>query len=408
LRRVHRVESFMPFLPLLWLSHSSPGVPPRSQAIPLHCPAEESTAKAAPSRSGERATIARIQIDHGAPVSRLPDFSSLSPRTLPGFGGAPLGNLYRALDDADAVELVRHAYRAGIRYFDTAPHYGQGLSEQRTGRALREFPRDSFLLSTKVGRLLTPSSAAPRVQNGYVDALPFVPHYDYTREGVLRSLDDSLRRLELERIDFVFVHDIDEGTHGDVYAQRFRDTLEGALPALREWKDAGTIRGVGLGVNDVATCLATLRHADLDVILLAGRYTLADQSALNALLPECARRGVAIVLGGPYNSGILASGSRPRDGSLPYFNYAPAPGEVIACVAAIEHACAEFAVPLKAAALQFPLGHPAIRCVLPGARSRAEFDDNLAMARFPISRDFWSALRDRTLVDPAAPLPGSV
>lgn len=341
-------------------------------------------------------------------MSRLPDFSALPPRTLPGFGGAPLGNLYRALDDAEAVALVRHAHDAGIRYFDTAPHYGQGLSEQRMGRALRDFPRDTYLLSTKVGRLLTPSNAAPRVQNGYVDALSFVPHYDYTWDGVLRSLDDSLRRLGLARIDFIFVHDIDAATHGEAYAQRFRDMLDGALPALRELKDAGTIRGFGLGVNDVAICLTTLRHADLDVILLAGRYTLADQSALDVLLPECVRRGVTVVLGGPYNSGILASGSRPRDGSLPYFNYAPASGDVIARVAAIERACAEFAVPLKAAALQFPLGHPAVARVLPGARSRAEFDDNLAMARFPIPPAFWSALRDSSLIDPAAPLPGRV
>jgi len=350
--------------------------------------------------------MARIQIDHGAAVSRLPDFSSLSPRTLPGFGGAPLGNLYRALDDDGAVDLVRHAHAAGIRYFDTAPHYGQGLSEQRMGRALRNFPRDTYLLSTKVGRLLTPSNAAPRVQNSYVDGLPFVPHYDYTRDGVLRSLDDSLSRLGLARIDFAFVHDIDAGTHGDTHPQRFRDMLDGALPALRELKATGTIRGLGLGVNDVAICLETLRHADVDIILLAGRYTLADQSALGGLLPECVRRGVAVVLGGPYNSGILASGSRPRDGSLPYFNYAPATGEVIVRVAAIERICAEFAVPLKAAALQFPLGHPAIVSVLPGARSRAEFDENLAMARFPVPAAFWSALRDRSLVDPASPLPG--
>jgi D-threo-aldose 1-dehydrogenase len=340
-------------------------------------------------------------------VSPLSDFSSLSPRALPGFGGAPLGNLYRALDDAEAVELVRHAYRAGIRYFDTAPHYGQGLSELRMGRALRDFPRDTYQLSTKVGRLLTASNAASRVQNGYVDALPFVPHYDYTRDGVRRSLDDSLRRLQLARIDFVFVHDIDAATHGDEHAGRFRDTLEGALPALRELKDAGTIRGFGLGVNDVAICRETLRHADLDVILLAGRYTLADQSALSELLPECARRDVAVVLGGPYNSGILASGSRPRDGSIPYFNYAPAPADVIARVAAIEEACAQFALPLKAAALQFPLGHAAIACVLPGARSRAEFDDNRAMASFPIPAAFWLALRERSLIDAAAPLPGS-
>jgi D-threo-aldose 1-dehydrogenase len=323
----------------------------------------------------------------------------------PAFGGAPLGNLFRAVPDSDAVELIGHAYDAGACYFDTAPHYGQGLSEQRFGAALRDRPRDSFLLSTKVGRLLTPSNDAPRAQNGYVDALPFVQHYDYSRGGVLRSLDDSLRRMGLGRIDFVFIHDIDAVTHGDAHPQRFKDMLDGALPALADLKATATIGGYGLGVNDVAICLDTLRHADLDVILLAGRYTLADQSALSALLPECARRDVSIVLGGPFNSGILASGSHPRDGSRPYFNYAPAPHDVIARVEAIEGVCAEHAVPLKAAALQFPTGHRAVACVLAGARSRPEFDDNAAMARFPIPAAFWHALRDRSLIDGSAPLP---
>ena len=326
---------------------------------------------------------------------------------MPGLGGAPLGNLFQSIPDKDAVALIRHAYDSGTRYFDTAPHYGQGLSECRFGKAMRKLPRDSFLLSTKVGRLLTPSDSAPKDQNGYVDVLPFVSHYDYTGEGVTSSLEDSLKRLGLSRIDFAFVHDIDVATHGDAYPKHFRDMLDGALPALAALKAAGTIGGYGLGVNDVAVCLDTLRHADLDIILLAGRYTLADQSALATLLPECLRRGVAIVLGGPFNSGILASGSQPRDGSRPYFNYAPARDHVVARVAAIESVCAEYAVPLKAAALQFPSGHPAIACVLPGARSRREFDDNVALARFPIPREFWQSLRDRSLVDPSSPLPDS-
>jgi D-threo-aldose 1-dehydrogenase len=332
----------------------------------------------------------------------------MAPRTAPGLGGAPLGNLFRAIADDDAVALIRHAYLSGTRYFDTAPHYGQGLSERRFGAALRDFPRDSFLLSTKVGRLLTPSRDAPSAQNGYVDVLPFVQHYDYTKDGVLRSLEESLRRMQLARVDFVFVHDIDAATQGTAFTRRFRDMLDGALPALAALKSAGTIRGYGLGVNDVGICVDTLRHADLDVILLAGRYTLADQSALPTLLPECVRRNVAIVLGGPFNSGILASGARPDDGSRPYFNYAPAPEDVVARVAAIETVCAEFAVPLKAAALQFPTGHPAIACVLPGARSNAEFDDNAAMAAFPIPSGYWQALRQRALIHPSAPVPEAV
>ena len=334
-----------------------------------------------------------------------PAIHSLIPRRTPGFGGAPLGNLFRAMPDDDAVLLIRHAYACGVRYFDTAPHYGQGLSEHRFGAALRDLPRESYLLSTKVGRLLAPTIDAPGTQHGYAGVLPFVTRYDYTGEGVLRSLEDSLQRMGLARIDFVFIHDIDAATHGNAHPQRFREMLDGALPALAALKAAGTIRGYGLGVNDVEICLATLRQADLDVILLAGRYTLADQSALGTLLPECARRGVAIVLGGPFNSGILASGSSPRDGSRPYFNYAPAPDAVVARVAAIERVCVEYGVPLKAAALQFPAGHPAIACVLPGARSRAEFDENMAMATLSIPSAFWKALRDRSLVDSAAPLP---
>ena len=324
---------------------------------------------------------------------------------MQGFGGAPLGNLFSAIGDGEAIALIRHAFHSGTRYFDTAPHYGQGLSEHRIGAALRDLPRDAYRLSTKVGRLLTPAPDAPRAQNGYVDGLSFVAHYDYTGEGVTRSLQDSLQRMGLPRVDFVFVHDIDVGTHGDAHPQRFRDMLDSGLPALAAMKASGEIAGFGLGVNDVAICLDTLRHADLDVILLAGRYTLADQSALAELLPECVRRDVAIVLGGPFNSGILASGSRPRNGSSPYFNYAPAPESIITRVAAIERVCAEHAVPLKAAALQFPLGHPAIACVLPGARTRTEFDDNSAMAKFPIPVEFWKVLRDRSLVDAAAPLP---
>ena len=324
---------------------------------------------------------------------------------MPGLGGAPLGNLFAAIPDSDAVALIRHAYASGTRYFDTAPHYGQGLSEHRFGEALRNVPRESFLLSTKVGRLLTPSSTAAKDQNGYVDVLPFVQHFDYTSEGVTRSLEDSLQRTGLSRIDFVYIHDIDVATHGDAYPKHFQDMLDGALPALAALKAAGTIRGYGLGVNGVAICLDTLRHSDLDVILLAGRYTLADQSALATLLPECVRRGVAVVLGGPFNSGILASGSRPGNGSRPYFDYAPAPEHMVARVAAIESACVEYAIPLKAAALQFPLGHPAIACVLPGARSRLEFDDNVSLAKLPIPKEFWQALHDRSLVDPTSPLP---
>jgi D-threo-aldose 1-dehydrogenase len=322
-------------------------------------------------------------------------------------GGAPLGNLFTAVADADAVALVRHAVRAGVAYFDTAPHYGNGLSERRFGDALGDVPRDRYVLSTKVGRLLVPDASAPRDQHGYVAVPPLVQRYDYSRDGVLRSLAESRARLRIERIDIVYVHDLDRATHGPDFDRHFRDLLDSGLPALAEQKSAGVIGAYGIGVNGVDVSLGTLRHADLDVILLAGRYTLADQTALPDLLPECVRRGVAIVLGGPFNSGILATGSRPRDGAPPYFDYAPAPDAVIARVRALEIVCQTYDVPLAAAALQFPAAHPAVAVVLAGARSVAEVDANLALARLPIPAAFWAELRERGLVDPRAPLPAA-
>jgi len=337
----------------------------------------------------------------------LPDALAQSLRRSPlALGGAPLGNLFRRVTDAEAAGVLDAALAAEVGYFDTAPHYGHGLSEQRFGRALRDVPRDRFVLSTKVGRLLTPHADVPRVQHGYIDGLPFVQHFDYSYEGTLRSLDASHARLGLDRIDIAYVHDIDVETHGLGQPVQFRTMLDGALPALARRKAEGALAAYGLGVNDVQVCLDTLAVADVDVILLAGRYTLADQSALPALLPRCVERGVAIVAGGPFNSGILATGARPADGSAPYFNYVPATPEVVERVARIEAVCAEFAVPLRAAALQFPLAHPVVACVLVGARSAAELSDSLALARFPIPRAFWAALLARRLVDFAAPLPG--
>lgn len=322
-----------------------------------------------------------------------------------GFGGAPLGNLFRAVAEDEAIALVRHARASGIGYFDTAPHYGNGLSEVRIGKALGGIARDEYLLSSKVGRLLVADRAAPRDQNGYVDVLPYRQRWDYSRSGTLRSIDESLQRLAISRLDIVYIHDIDRDNHGASYAQRFDEVLAGAVPALTELRDAGKIAGFGLGVNDWRVCVDVLSRADLDIVLLAGRYTLLDQSALPELLPLCEQRGVAVVIGGPYNSGILATGAHPADGTVPYFNYAPAPADLVARVAAIERVCAQYDVPLRAAALQFPLAHPAVASVIPGARTTAEFDQNLALATRAVPPAFWQALADRGLIAPDAPLP---
>jgi D-threo-aldose 1-dehydrogenase len=322
-----------------------------------------------------------------------------------GFGGAPLGNLFAAIADEAATDLVHHAFERGIRYFDTAPHYGNGLSEHRMGAALRALSRDDYVLSTKVGRLLIADRNAPREQNGYVDVLPFVQRWDYSADATLRSIEDSLQRLGLARIDYVFIHDVARDAHGDAQPERFREAMDGAVPALARLKAERVIAGFGLGVNDWQVCVDALAHADMDILLLAGRYTLLDQTALPQLLPLCVDRGTRVVLGGPFNSGILATGTRPPNGRPVYFNYAPATTEVLARARAIEAVCEAHRVPLKAAALQFPAAHPAISCVLAGARSTAELDENVALASAPIADAFWRDLRAQRLVDEAAPLP---
>lgn len=319
-----------------------------------------------------------------------------------GLGGAPLGNLFASVTDAEARATVETAWASGCRSFDTAPHYGHGLSERRLGDALRARPRDAFVLSSKVGRLLRANPAAARDQHGYVGILPFDQHWDYSADGVRRSLEDSLQRLGLARIDVAYVHDLDAVTHGARAPQVLRQVLDEALPALQRAKREGLIRAVGLGVNDVAVVLDVLREADLDALLLAGRYSLLDHSALPALLPQCRARGVHVALGGVFNSGILASGTRAGQAR---FDYAPAARGWIERTARIEALCDQFGVPLRAAALQFALAHPAIEIVMLGARTPQEWHDAQAMLREPIAPAFWPALREAGLLPTAAPTP---
>jgi D-threo-aldose 1-dehydrogenase len=319
-----------------------------------------------------------------------------------GLGGAGLGNLFEAIRDDDAHALVRKAHADGCRSFDTAPHYGNGLSEHRLGDAMRDIARDDVVISTKVGRLLLPSAQAPREQNSYVDVLPFVQRFDYSAAGVRRSLEDSLQRLGLARIDVAFVHDCDAATHGARYAQVREQVVAQAVPTLMRMKEEGLVRHVGLGVNDVEVCLDVLARTDLDCLLLAGRYTLIDHSALPDLLPLCEARGVRIALGGVFNSGILATGVRDARAPL-RFNYGAAPCAWIEKTRAIEEACERFGVPLRAAALQFPLAHAAIDVVVSGAQRVEQWDDAVRMIAQPIPDAFWNHLRDACLIPPDAP-----
>lgn len=320
-----------------------------------------------------------------------------------GLGGAALGNLYQAIGDEAAQALVEAAWQDGCRSFDTAPHYGHGRSEHRLGQALRGRERSSFHLSSKVGRLLRPDPQAPADQHGYAHTLPFVQHWDFSAGGIERSVEDSLQRLGLARLDTVFIHDMDAHTQGERAEAVFRQVLDEALPALARLKDAGLIGHVGLGVNDHEVVLRVLAHAELDAVLLAGRYTLLDPSALPALLPEIERRGVALALGGVFNSGLLAARidrSRPLN-----FNYAPAQQAWVDRALRLQAVCDRHGVALPAAALQFALHHPATSLVLLGPRSSEEWQMARAAARVALPAALWAELRHEGLIPQEAPTP---
>jgi D-threo-aldose 1-dehydrogenase len=321
-----------------------------------------------------------------------------------GFGGAAIGNLYRPLADEAALAAVRASLASGVGYFDTAPFYGFGLSELRVGAALAG-AQPPPVISTKVGRRLVPTGPQdPNLgREGYFSPRPFAPVFDYGHEAVMRSHAESLDRLRMPRVDVLLCHDIGRLTHGGTHAARLREFLDGGYRALRELRDAGAVRAIGIGVNEVEVCLELLGQCEFDCILLAGRYTLLEQPAIEALLPLCVQRGVSIICGGPFNSGILAAGSRAGAGA--HYDYAAAPAAILDRVRRLEALCEEFAVPLQAAALQFPLAHPAVASVVAGCASAAEARHCAAMFSHPVPAGFWRALAARGLVDARAPLP---
>lgn len=316
-----------------------------------------------------------------------------------GLGSAPLGNLFQPVEEGEAEATVARAYDLGVRYFDTAPLYGVGLAEQRLGRALRRYPRQSFVLSTKVGRLLRPQPPAdPSARDEgavlYQATPPLVPRFDFSYDGVMRSLEESLERLGLECVDILLIHDPD---------QHEQEALEGAYRALDRLRAEGRIGAVGAGMNQTEMLARFARRADFDCFLLAGRYTLLDHSGLTELLPLCAAKGIAIIIGGVYNSGILAN---PRPGAT--FDYRPAPPALVARAQQLQAVCARHGVPLKAAAIQFPFGHPAVATVLNGARSVAEVEENERMLRWPVPAALWEELRAEGLLPAEAPVPASL
>lgn len=294
------------------------------------------------------------------------------------FGGAAIGNLFTAVSDADARAAVDTAWDGGIRVFDTAPHYGLGLSERRLGAALRDRPREEYVISTKVGRLLVPGPGAGRGADGFDVPDTLERRWDFSADGVRRSLSESLDRLGLDRVDVALIHDPDD--HGE-------QALREAYPALERLRASGVVRAIGVGMNQPGLLTRFVRETDVDLVLVAGRCTLLDQSALADLLPAALDRGVRVVAGGVFNSGVLAD-----PGADATYDYAPAPSAVVERARRLERTCATFGVPLRAAAARFPLRHPAVASVLIGARSAAEIADALSLWRTPIPDELWEAL----------------
>ena len=321
-----------------------------------------------------------------------------------GFGTAPLGNLYRAIGEAEAHAALQAAWYSGCRYFDTAPLYGLGLSETRVNGFLRDKPRDDYLVSTKVGRLL--ELCAPEVRTGigkFFDTPSRREVYDYTRDGVLRSVEFSLERLGLDRIDILYVHDLDIFTHGDAATlQKKLDIfMASGYEALVSLRDQGVITAFGAGLNEWQSAQWMTERGDFDLFLLAGRYTLLEQEAVESFLPLCESRGIGIVLGGPYNSGVLATG--PVEGA--YYNYDPAPPEILERVGQIEAICSRFGVRLIEAALRFPLHHPSVVSVIPGGQSADEARANGALLDTDIPAALWRELKQAGLMRADAPTP---
>jgi D-threo-aldose 1-dehydrogenase len=313
-----------------------------------------------------------------------------------GFGGVPLGGLYKDVSEDEACATVRRALDLGINYFDTAPIYGFGKSETRLGRELARCSRDSIVVATKVGYTLVPDDGGrdEKVFHRFENVPPMRPVFDYSYDGIMRTLEGSLQRLNLGHVDIVNIHDPDD---------HWEEAIGIVYPALHKLRSDGVVRAIGVGMNQAEMLARFAREGDFDCLLVAGRYTLIDHTGLRELLPICERKHISVIIGGPYNSGILASGAR----SGATYNYLDASPAVMETVAAIETVCDRHNVPLQAAALQFPMAHPAVTAIIPGARSAAEVTQNVGLMSLPIPDGFWDELQHLNLLPPEAPVPRS-
>lgn len=312
--------------------------------------------------------------------------------TRVGMGSAPLGGLFQDVTEATGVATVKRALALGLNFLDTAPLYGHGKAETYLGKALAGVPRSSYVLATKVGRLLVPTDPRQLEKREFDNPFPFKPVFDFSYDAVMRSFEESLKRLNVSRIDLLHIHDPDD---------HYSEAIKGAYPALAKLRSEGVIKAIGAGMNQAEMLARFAREGDFDCFLLAGRYTLIDHTGLRELLPLCVQKGISIIIGGPYNSGVLASGAEPGA----KFNYADAPEEVLQKVRKVAAVCQRHSVPMKAAALQFPMAHPAVASVIPGARSVGELEENFRLFSHPIPTAFWDDLRRSGLLPDEAPTP---
>lgn len=322
-----------------------------------------------------------------------------------GFGTGSIGNRRRARSEMESIELVRSAHQAGFRYFDTAPMYGHGLAERRLGAGLYGLDGAGLVVSTKVGKRLVPATPGTFDTGIWVDVPAFEVVFDYSYDGALRCVEASLQRMLVDRLDIVYIHDPDHTTHGVGQPEVFAEAMAGARRALLDLKAQGVIGAVGLGCNDADVCFDAMDAGGFDVFLLARRYTLLDQAPLDDLLPRCVDERVSVIVGSAFASGILATGTHR---GVAYYEERLARSEEMARVRAIEDVADRHGVPLAAAAIQFPLAHPAVACVLVGVGSRQQMADNVAFADFPIPPDFWAELRAGSLVRDDAPMPTGI
>jgi D-threo-aldose 1-dehydrogenase len=318
-----------------------------------------------------------------------------------GFGTAPLGDLFAQLDDATAIAAAERAFALGVNLLDSSPLYGHGLAEHRSGTALRRVPRDSVVVCTKVGRWMDPFHGRGDGSN-FVGGQPHRAVVDYSYDGTMRSVEQSLLRLGVDRIDLLLIHDVDVWTHGaDAIEARFREAMDGAYVALDKLRSERVVKGIGIGVNEADMCVRFARAGSFDTMLLAGRYSLLEQPALAEFLPLAEKQGIGMMLGGVFNSGILATGAVAGA----KYNYKDAPPAVMQKVAAIERVCRAHGVALPTAALHFALGHPAVASLVLGAQTPQEVDRNVAALSASVPAALWRDLKAEHLLDASAPVP---